>query len=103
MRYWVRQDVHAAHGRPPDPGTEGHAPHADGDRGDFLRRRLPGRARSTGEKRHFDVATLEALRGESGSEEAKVFNLVRGLREEIEYDPDSAPLLRPLKDRASAF
>ena len=30
----------------------------------------------------FDVSTLEALRGESGSDEAKVFNLVRGLRQE---------------------
>ena len=48
----------------------------------------------------FDVNTLEALRGESGSDEAKVFNLVRGLRREIEEDRDSASMLRPLKDRA---
>lgn len=48
----------------------------------------------------FDVNTLEALRGESGSDEAKVFNLVRGLRREIEEDRDSASVLRPLKDRA---
>ena len=48
----------------------------------------------------FDVATLEALRRESGSEEAKVFNLVRGLRAEIEADPDAAPVLLLLKDRA---
>ena len=48
----------------------------------------------------FDVSTLEALRGESGSDEAKVFNLVRGLHREIEEDRDSASVLRPLKDRA---
>ena len=48
----------------------------------------------------FDVNTLEALRGESGSDEAKVFNLVRGLRREIEEDRDSASVLRPLKERA---
>ena len=47
----------------------------------------------------FDVSTLEALRGESGSDEAKVFNLVRGLHREIEEDRDSASVLRPLKDR----
>ncbi len=48
----------------------------------------------------FDVNTLETLRGESGSDEAKVFNLVRGLRREIEEDRDSTSVLRPLKDRA---
>ena len=48
----------------------------------------------------FDVNTLESLRGESGSDEAKVFNLVRGLHREIEEDRDSASVLRPLKDRA---
>ena len=48
----------------------------------------------------FDVRTLEALRGESGSNEAKVFNLVRGLHREVEEDRDSASVLRPLKDRA---
>jgi hypothetical protein len=30
----------------------------------------------------FDVKTLEALRGEKGPEEGKVFNLVRGLQKE---------------------
>ena len=48
----------------------------------------------------FDVNTLESLRGESGSDEAKVFNLVRGLHREIEEDRDSASVLRPLKERA---
>ena len=48
----------------------------------------------------FDVSTLEALRGESGSDEAKVFNLVRGLRQEISSEPDLEPVLLPLKERA---
>ena len=48
----------------------------------------------------FDVNTLETLRGESGSDEAKVFNLVRGLNREIAEDRDAASVLRPLKDRA---
>ena len=48
----------------------------------------------------FDVNALETLRRESGFDEAKVFNLVRGLRREIEEDKDSASVLRPLKDRA---
>ena len=48
----------------------------------------------------FDVNTLEALRRESGSKEAKVISLVRGLRREIEEDRDSASVLRPLKERA---
>ncbi|MDP9412510.1 MAG: HsdR family type I site-specific deoxyribonuclease [Pseudomonadota bacterium] len=48
----------------------------------------------------FDVKTLESMRGDSGSDEAKVFNLVRGLRKEIEEDPDGAPILQSLKERA---
>ena len=48
----------------------------------------------------FDVSTLESLRGESGSDEAKVFNLVRGLRQEISAEPDLEPVLLPLKERA---
>lgn len=48
----------------------------------------------------FDVATLNALRGEKGSDEGKVFNLVRGLQHEIDEDPAAAPVLQPLKDRA---
>ncbi len=48
----------------------------------------------------FDVRTLEALRGEPGSDEAKVFNLVRGLQQEIENEPDVGSVLRPLKERA---
>jgi type I restriction enzyme R subunit len=48
----------------------------------------------------FDVATLQSLRGDKGSDEGKVFNLVRGLQQEIDTDPNAAPVLQPLKDRA---
>lgn len=48
----------------------------------------------------FDLQTLEALRGEKGSDEGKVFNLVRGLQKEIDEDANAAPILQPLKDRA---
>lgn len=48
----------------------------------------------------FDVATLQSLRGDKGSDEGKVFNLVRGLQQEIDVDPATAPVLQPLKDRA---
>ena len=48
----------------------------------------------------FDVRTVEALRREPGAAEAKVFNLVRGLRAEIDGEPDAAAVLRPLRDRA---
>ena len=48
----------------------------------------------------FDIQTLNALRGDKGSDEAKVFNLVRGLRSEAENDPEMGSVLRPLKDRA---
>ena len=48
----------------------------------------------------FDVATLQSLRGDKGSDEGKVFNLVRGLQQEIDADPNAAPVLQPLKERA---
>lgn len=48
----------------------------------------------------FDVKTLEGLRKESGSDEGKVFNLVRGLKKEAEEDAEAAPVLQSLKDRA---
>ncbi len=48
----------------------------------------------------FDVKTLESLRGDQGSDEGKVFNLVRGLQEEMDDDSAKAALLQPLKDRA---
>ena len=37
---------------------------------------------------------------DKGSDEGKVFNLVRGLQKEIDDDADAAPVLQPLKDRA---
>jgi type I restriction enzyme, R subunit len=48
----------------------------------------------------FDVKTLESLKSDKGSEEGKVFNLVRGLQQEIDEDPNAAAVLQPLKDRA---
>ncbi|AWL96250.1 HsdR family type I site-specific deoxyribonuclease [Bradyrhizobium ottawaense] len=48
----------------------------------------------------FDLKTLEAMRGEKGLDEGKVFNLVRGLQKEIDDDSNAAPVLQPLKDRA---
>lgn len=48
----------------------------------------------------FDVATLNSLRGDKGSDEGKVFNLVRGLQKEIDDGQAAAPVLQPLKDRA---
>ncbi len=48
----------------------------------------------------FDSATLEGLRTEDGSDEGKIFNLVRGLQEETDDNPEAAPILVPLKDRA---
>lgn len=48
----------------------------------------------------FDVKTLEALRSDKGSDEGKVFNLVRGLQKEIDDNAEAAPVLQPLKERA---
>ena len=48
----------------------------------------------------FDLKTLEALRTEAGSDEVKVFNLVRGLRAEVESDTEAEAVLQPLKERA---
>jgi type I restriction enzyme R subunit len=48
----------------------------------------------------FDVRTLESLRGDKGSDEGKVFNLVRGLQKEMDDDSAKAALLQPLKERA---
>ncbi len=48
----------------------------------------------------FDVRTIRALQDEAGSEEAKVFNLVRGLKGEMETSPEMAPVLQTLAERA---
>ena len=50
----------------------------------------------------FDLRTLAALRKESGPDEAKVFNLVRGLQAEVENKPGLESVLRPLKERAES-
>jgi type I restriction enzyme, R subunit len=48
----------------------------------------------------LDVKTPEAMRSDKGSDEGKVFNLIRGLQKEIDDDPNAAPILQPLKERA---
>ena len=48
----------------------------------------------------FDLRTLSAIRREAGSDEAKVFNLVRGLQREVNNEPEMEAVLRPLKERA---
>ncbi|CPZ27969.1 HsdR family type I site-specific deoxyribonuclease [Mycobacteroides abscessus] len=48
----------------------------------------------------FDVATLELLKSEDGPDEGKIYNLLRGLRKEIDDDPAKAVVLRALKERA---
>ena len=48
----------------------------------------------------FDTGTVQTLREAPGPYEAKVFNLVRGLRQEIDTSPDTAPVLRPIRERA---
>ena len=50
----------------------------------------------------FDLRTLTTLRNESGPDEAKVFNLVRGLQTEVESEPELESILRPLKERAES-
>jgi type I restriction enzyme R subunit len=48
----------------------------------------------------FDVETLEQLKSEEGPDEGKVYNLLRGLRKEMEEDPAGAVVLQSIKDRA---
>jgi type I restriction enzyme R subunit len=48
----------------------------------------------------FDVKTLEGLQREPGSDEGKVFNLVRSLHHQLEDEPAAAPVLRPIAERA---
>ena len=49
---------------------------------------------------NFDVHTIKALQDESGTAEAKVFNLVRNLRAEMESNSDMAPVLLSIVERA---
>ncbi len=51
----------------------------------------------------FDVETLETLRSESGLAEAKAFNLVRGLRQEVARQAEMGAVLRPLQERAEGI
>ncbi len=51
----------------------------------------------------FDVETLDILQGESGTDEAKVFNLVRGLQQEIAMESERRSILIPLKERADSI
>ncbi len=48
----------------------------------------------------FDAATLKELQRDNGPDEGKVFNLVRGLRKEVEDQPGRAAVLQSLKERA---
>lgn len=48
----------------------------------------------------FDVETLEQLQSDDGPDEGKVYNLLRGLRKEMDEDPAKAVVLRALKERA---
>jgi type I restriction enzyme R subunit len=48
----------------------------------------------------FDVDTLESLRAEDGPAEGKAYNLVRGLRNEMDNDPAAAVVLDSLRNRA---
>ena len=48
----------------------------------------------------FDTRTIDGLRHERGSDEGKVYNLIRGLNKEIDENPDLAPVLVTLKERS---
>lgn len=48
----------------------------------------------------FDVEALAQLKEEEGPDEGKIYNLLRGLRKEIEEDPAGAVVLQSIKDRA---
>ena len=48
----------------------------------------------------FDEETIKALQNKSGSDEAKVLDLVRGLQQEIADKPEQSPILLPLGERA---
>lgn len=48
----------------------------------------------------FDVDTLEALGTDDGPPEEKVYNLLRGLRKEMEDNPAAAVVLQSIRDKA---
>lgn len=47
----------------------------------------------------FDVDTLESLRSENGPDEGNAYNLLRGLRKEMDDDPVAGVLLQGIMDR----
>lgn len=48
----------------------------------------------------FDLRTLEGMRGEGGSDEGKIFNLIRGLNREIDENAELEPVLVTLRERS---
>ena len=48
----------------------------------------------------FDAGTLEGLRGDTGPDEGKVINLVRGLQTEVQEHAEQSAVLQSLKERA---
>ncbi|MHC6591555.1 type I restriction endonuclease subunit R [Arthrobacter sp. C152] len=48
----------------------------------------------------FDVQTLQALGNDDGPPEEKIYNLLRGLRKEMEDSPASAVVLQSIKEKA---
>lgn len=48
----------------------------------------------------FDVQTLESLGKDDGPPEEKVYNLLRGLRKELEDNPAAAVVLQSIKEKA---
>ena len=48
----------------------------------------------------FDIQTIEALKKNDGPDEGKVYNLLRGLRQEMEEDPAAAVVLQGLMERS---
>lgn len=48
----------------------------------------------------FNVETLKQLKDEEGPDEGKVYNLLRGLRKEMEENPAGAVVLQNIMDRA---
>lgn len=49
----------------------------------------------------FDARTLESMRQKPGSDEGKVFNLVRGLQQVMDENTEVAPALQSLRERAA--
>jgi type I restriction enzyme, R subunit len=48
----------------------------------------------------FEVETLESMKKEDGPDEGKVYNLLRGLRKEMDDDPAAAVVLQGLAERS---